>query len=251
MRISLTLLAVGLIAGSTFAANINVDAVGVYDENTVQTNAVDTEAGGNSSTLAQFTTDVANAFDADLGGVIDFNGPSGTLAPSDTLTVSFGTTLSNTVVLTNINSGSEKIGQSFSNRTAISGDNAAHLTAGTDGSTGRNDFEFSLSGTEVIELGVTVLSRSGLAGSAIFTVTLDDATTLSTSSSSLSASNGGDDTFFHLAATSGRYITAFKVDLSGSNYFIGIDDIGFITVPEPASMALIGLGGLMMIRRRG
>ncbi len=37
----------------------------------------------------------------------------------------------------------------------------------------------------------------------------------------------------------------------GSAFFSGIDDIAFTTVPEPASLGLLGLGALLIARRRG
>src|SRR4051794_20980122 len=48
-----------------------IPTVGVYDENTVNTNAVDFIATGSSVTGAQFAADVASAYAKDLGGVIN------------------------------------------------------------------------------------------------------------------------------------------------------------------------------------
>ena len=48
-----------------------VPTVGVYDENTTQANAVDFEATGSNISLSQFTTEIADAFANDQGGVND------------------------------------------------------------------------------------------------------------------------------------------------------------------------------------
>src|SRR4051794_39954733 len=48
-----------------------IPTVGVYDENAVNTNAVDFVATGSSVTNTQFAADVASAYARDLGGVIN------------------------------------------------------------------------------------------------------------------------------------------------------------------------------------
>ncbi len=110
------------------------------------------------------------------------------------------------------------------------------MTAGGAGGSDRNDFEFSLSGSSVVSLGLTVLSRSGSGGTANFIVTFDNDSTLNVSDA-IATSFEGDDTFFQLDAGPGRTIKSFKVDLTGDTFFTGIDDVAFTVVPEPSGLA--------------
>ncbi len=109
--IQLVAAAAALSTMSAHSASIVVNAVRDY-ANLVSpnTNAIDTEASGNSQTLTNFTTTVATAFDAGLGGVLDFNSTAATIGNGDTITVNFG---SNSVVLTNTNSGPKRSGRIF------------------------------------------------------------------------------------------------------------------------------------------
>src|SRR5262245_6707786 len=53
------------------SAGLAATVVGVYDESTVQANAVDLLAPGSGTTIAQFKLDLAAAFAQNLGGIID------------------------------------------------------------------------------------------------------------------------------------------------------------------------------------
>ena len=253
-----TICAAVCLVASSQAAVLNVSTSGIYDENIVQPNTVDTEASGNSQTLLSFQTDLIAAFAADLGGVVTFNETGGVIASGDTLAAAYGVSGSKTLNFVNINPVGKQIGQSFTNRTAISGGADSHLsTAGNAGPLGRNDFEFSVSSSSAFEvvdtIGVTLLSRgASTAGLAVLTATLDDGSTVSTNVESIAGSNGGDDTFFVVGAPTGRFIESFKLDLTGDSFFSAIDDLAFTTtvVPEPVSAGLLGIGGLLLLARR-
>jgi hypothetical protein len=91
-------------------------------------------------------------------------------------------------------------------------------------------------------------------GTVEFSVTLDDGTNSGTASASTSSTG---TTFISLAdaAFAGVDLTSIDtITFSGSNATrasdVAIDNIGFSVVPEPTSFALLGLGGLMVMRRR-
>ena len=60
-------------------------------------------------------------------------------------------------------------------------------------------------------------------------------------------------------ATNGRLITGMALDIDegevggqgiGEPEFTSLDDLAFVAIPEPASLAMFGLGGLVMLARR-
>ena len=106
-------------------------------------------------------------------------------------------------------------------------------------------FNFS---TPLSEVGFTVLSRSG-DRSVTAPVTYDDNSTGTLGAVTVPTGNGTADTFFGFAAPAGRTIKSLRVS-PGTVDFIVIDDLAFVTVPEPTSLALAGIAGLGLLTRR-
>ncbi|QNN21854.1 PEP-CTERM sorting domain-containing protein [Planctomycetales bacterium ZRK34] len=267
-----------LLAGVTASVEASFTAVGVYDENTTQSNTVDTiatsDANTNQLSLSSFTTLVANAFSSGQGGVVNFDSGSlngsatigGTVPYSDNFDVLFdGGSKSLHVFDGSVtNPGSSPANTSgdyagpgaFSGRTPISGSQFLVQSVNAD-------FVFNLGtitggdpGEVVTAIGGTILSRdysvfsSGVSVTA--TVTFTDNTTAS-AVSTLSQGNGTDDTFFGFTAPSGLGITKFIIDLSNNAAYTGMDDLAFVTsviVPEPGSISLLAAASLALMRRR-
>lgn len=243
-----------------------VTTVGVYDESTtdentgvagIQNNSVDVSATvdvANRVSLATFSSSVLTAFNNNLGGVINFdNGLTGNFG--STISASYGTSQAKSINITNGVSNTWTAIASTS-RTGIS--HPTNDTTGTilsiSGNTGTAtgpDFVFNFSVTDqVVMVGGTLLSRSGATNQTVTArVTFSNATTDSVVFTSAGANNGGNDTFAGFKAPTGFYITQFQFDLP-TNEFRSVDDLGFITVPEPTSLAMIGLGAALVLRRR-
>jgi hypothetical protein len=61
------------------------------------------------------------------------------------------------------------------------------------------------------------------------------------------------DLTYDLAGLTGRNVveqTGINLFSHSQNLVINVDNIRFVTVPEPASMAALGLGALALLRRR-
>ena len=50
--------------------------------------------------------------------------------------------------------------------------------------------------------------------------------------------------------TSARYVKFDILSNQGDNSRVGLGQVRFLAIPEPASVALIGLGGIMLLTRR-
>jgi len=244
------LLVLAGLAAPSHAAFVTTDT---YDENATQTNAVDTEAATNDTTLAAFTTAVDTAFDNDLGGVIDFD--DGSLDTSTTFSATYGTSGTKSLAFTssdslelNANGDTSPQFTSISNTTAL-------LTNSSGG--GDEDFTLTITGGLVEQIAVTVLSRTTFSSSGDsieVTATFSDSTT-KTISSVVDNSKGGDDTFFSFLAPSGTSISSLRIHNTTTSGIAGrpiIDDLAFITViPTPAALpAGLGLLALTALRRR-
>lgn len=108
-------------------------------------------------------------------------------------------------------------------------------------------------------VGITVISRGDDGAGDDVTVTLfynDDTSEVVETDFFIDDTTGGDDTFFGYQAPSGRLITGIYLDIDvgeassiGDPEFTTLDDLAFIAIPEPATLALLALGGLALFRR--
>ena len=263
-----------------------IPTAGVYDETTTQTNNVDfnavfssgtggataanttTASTGNGavySTVGPFNADLAAAFNANTGGVWNFDTqPTGNLPEANVL--SFGISQSKTITLTQTNpftpmfvssGGPTHDANSISLSNYLDNINGfsyafafSNLTGGVHGETG------------VMELGFTALSASDPnTGIPINFGTVTAIANFSggesvTETATINSVKGAGDTFFGFVAPVGETITGFSLASSATGTGApDIDDIAFITnavaVPEPAtSMLFIAAGGIGILMRK-
>jgi hypothetical protein len=259
-----TVATAGLAHGITVS---NIGTTGVFDANS-NANSIDLDPTGQ---LATFTADVATAYANDLGGVIDWTTGAGALAGSSTsannfldtsVSVAYGTGAGQTLTIT----PDRNLGIYTNN---VAGQVAAlsdgtSLLANTGNFANDKSYGFSFSGADVVEVGFGMLARDKYGTGVDFraTATFNDASTTSidfTLGSTIGDGTGSSDTFLHFAAGSGQTISSIFVEFIDTNgqsiadpaIRPSMDDLGFIVVvPEPGSLALLGLGGLLIARRR-
>jgi hypothetical protein len=228
---------VGILAASIDsapAASILVDTVGTMNGN----GKTIFEATGNTVTFATFTSDIATAFATDSGGVWNFDGDFFGVNPTETVTLNYGTSLANSLVLTL--GGSQGINQGIVDGEPTSGGGMLGLAA--DAST--RTFTPSAG---LLELGIFNTDRNDSGRVPVLTVTFQDATTASTSGAD------ANDVYFHgFKTTLDNPIVSFTLS---QNSFVRYDDLGFVVasaVPEPSRALLLVLGaaGLLVRRRR-
>jgi hypothetical protein len=216
-----------------------VDAVRQYDENIVQTNVVDVSA--TALTAPVITTNVANAFDAGFGGVVNFD--NGSFTDTRTIDVRFAGT---TKLLRLVNTARDwSIGVLGTNSSsgAISGGNVCFNGAPTPfPNPYMNDFAFdyvrdantnAVLNEHVTSFGFTIIDSTfnGSGNNLQFQTFYSDGSSESLNYTIPLAGNS-QDTFFGWTAPAGYYITHI---LFSANNNTASDDWAFITsnVPEP------------------
>jgi hypothetical protein len=247
-----TVAAIAIAACSTAHAAVVDDVVKVYDATGADN--VDASAAGSPNDVASFTTAVADAFDAGLGGVFNFDS---TAAFDNTFTA-------------NYDGGARQL--NFTTSTTTQGVTTSGSFAPISGlrgrttSTNQSSWSIAFSGSQpIVQLGFTVLSRDNVSLDVKATVTFSDSTTASlidliSANSAASASDdlGDDNTFYGFTAPAGLSIDGLLLEgfepgtstaVSGGR--IAIDDLGFVVIPTPAALpAGLALIAMLAVRRR-
>ena len=276
-------LAIGTAADGSWVATSIPNTIGVYDENTYQTNAVDSEVVPGS--LAAFKASMAAAYAAELGGVLSWDWPAlnggkyGTEAGEivGPFTIPYGVSQTNTLVVTipsNDKASAAPDAMMISGRSGNVGLTATSAQSTSSywidsvmysqryaaaGILGEIWIEFPAG--LVAELGITALpaqGADGLAGAATrggaaytqeVTVTFSGGGTQTLTATMNNVGSAGD-TFFHFAAPAGQTIVRMDGLDPAHTGMTGYDDLGLILVPEPATMSLLAIGGLGVLLRR-
>jgi hypothetical protein len=220
-----------------FAASIAAAGAANYTTGTVGTingnGKTIIEATGNSLTATAFASDIATAFANNTGGVWNFDGAAFAVENGETITLSYGVSQANSVVMT-LSSGLG-INQSANGGEATSGG----FVMGLAGDASTRTFTLD---TPLLALGIFNTDRNDAGRLPVLTVNY-----LSGPSASTSGANA-DNTYFHgLSGTLANPIVSFSIS---QNAFVRFDDLGFVAVPEPTSAALLGLVGFGAILRR-
>ena len=271
-RVMCVIAVLSLLMGS--GAQAAFVATGVYDEQVVQTNSVNFNMGysGNTTwttgigqtlgdsqilTLEQFKPMVEAAFLAGNGGVISFDGVNNEdYNNMQSFDVSFAGG-AKTMTLSNQIGGSYSIGGPQGGRTAISGEQFL----GTGGNP-HFDLEFAdfmgfAADEKVTAVGVTILGRDGQGIGrnfrviAYYTNGMDSGSSSTFRSFNMKNGNGSQDSFSGIIAPDGYWITSIRVH-SDHGIYTSIDDLAFVTsiIPEPTTLALLGFGGLAVLKSR-
>ncbi len=231
-------------------------ATPIYDA-TSNANVVDTSA--TTLDLATFKANVAAAYAAGIGGVVNFDGLP------DVATVQY-----NGVITTTYGAGPATItigtsaGQVLMNATPgigatpISGEAYFRLGSGVT-----TTFTFS---APLSEFGLTLLARNAAKTGISVNGTYSDGTSFSAISglgilantatgipNYIDSPNSSPDTFVGFTAAAGKAISTISINApNGSNLIM--DDLGFILspIPEPSVCLLgaVGVGGFLIRRRR-
>jgi hypothetical protein len=222
---------IGLVAANP-EAKAAFTAVRDYDENAVQSNTIEAEAAGNNVSLAQFKLNLEAAFDAGLGGLINYDNDPTWL--TDTRKENFDVTFASGAKTLNVdrNGANNFVITMDVSATPVSG----NFWQGWNGSGGNSTLVFSLEGlggaaAPLIGWGITGVSRSADRAYTV-TFTHDDASTFVISAETVAAPAGSDDTFFGYLAPAGRTIASVNILTTSSN--MALDEMAFILkAPAP------------------
>lgn len=231
-------LAIGMVAMSQHTAAAIV-TVGVYDENTGNTDTVDVVSTGSSLDLAQTQSLVATAFANNLGGVWNFDTAVtgeweyGTQYTSFDLT--YGVSQSQTLGLS-VTSGTGGITANNTAGNAISGAGQANLP-------GLGSRVWT-PGTALTMIAITTLDQGNTDRQGRLVAKLQDNSTISTAFAA-----GTTDTLHVLTASAANPIVQFTWDVNATGY-VRWDDLAFVVIPEPSAALLGGMGLLLLLRRR-
>lgn len=214
------------------AASIAALSVGTVNSNGLTA----LEASGNSLTASQFATNIGTAFAADSGGVWNFDTTYSQVNSGDTITLSYGISQSEDLVLTLTGGAINRYAVPGSFETT-SGEYAMGLFNSTAARTFTPD-------KALLTVGYFSVDRNNADRFPSLTVTYQDSSTASTS-----GANAGDLYFHGLSGTLDNPIVSFTI--SQNNYIV-YDDLGFIVVPEPSSafLALLGTSVIAFRRKR-
>lgn len=262
----LSLLVVG--GAALDAQTIHLRSVGVYDPVTVDnTNTVDHDVPAaqqvsSSIEVAPFTKNVLAAFNANLGGVADFDGRDDSVSLSSDLAtgrMNLGITsalqLDLTISMPNTPNVQRIEGPGFG---PISGERYLQ---------GRQTASFTFNGVYdaagttlltdhgVKEFGITMLDRDrSWLGDVIVTFSDNSSQTISGLSMPASATNPGgvNDTFVGFVAPGNLFIQSVAFNhTSAGDYTLIFDDLGIVVIPEPrVYAALFGLFALGIVAWR-
>jgi hypothetical protein len=233
----------GLLAASIAAApaaSIVVNTVGVI--NTNGHTIVDTP--GSMSSIPSisntgFASDMTTAFANNTGGVWNFDGTSFNIGVGETVTLNYGTSLANSLVMTL--GGTNAINTGFIT--------TAEATSGTQGlglDSNASTRTFTLS-TPLLTLGMFIGNRGDSSRISTLTVTYQDNSTATVTGAHMGPT-AGSNYFQGVSGTLANPIVSFSL---AQNNFVRYDDLGFVAVPEPSSALLLGLVGFgAVIRRR-
>jgi hypothetical protein len=232
------------------------DAVRQYDENAVQTNQVDVSAL--ALTAAGMTSNVAAAFDAFSGGVINYD--NGSFTDPKTIDAYFGVNKSLRITSGVRNWSIGVLGSSPSSG-SISGPNVSFNGAPSPYPTPYlNDIIFgdvtdrvsaAVLGDRVTSFGFTIIDASfnGAGNDLHFDAFFSDGSSQS-NNYTIPLAFQTQDTFFGWTAPAGQYITHISFTANNNT---ASDDWAFITavVPEPTAVwACVSAGSIAMRRRR-
>jgi hypothetical protein len=222
----------GILAASIAAspaASISVNTVGTINGN----NKTVFEATGNSLNVTTFASSITTAYANNTGGVWDFEGAAFNINTGETITLNYGTSLTNSLVLT-------LSGNSINQGAVIGEPTSGTGMLGLAGDASTRTFTLD---NPLLTLGIFNTDRNDAARLPVLTVTYLDTTTASTSGAT------ADEVYFHgLTGTLDNPIVSFSIS---QNAFIRYDDLGFTVVPEPGSALLLGLASFgAFVRRR-